>query len=124
LGRLLGLEGKVEFQLISGEDLQFIQEQWRKEFDYSETVNKLFSAAGRRFSMENAVQAIIYDDPILEASAAECEFSVDLAYKLLKTARAGFADLGRWGAKVQLDNDIAELIFKDINQAEHADTSQ
>lgn len=121
LTRLLATEKKVGFELIADEDLQFIQEQWRKEFDYSETVSKIVSAAGREFSMANAVKPIIYDDPILEESAAEFEFSVDLAYNLLRTVRAGFADLGRWGAKKQMDDDIANLIIKDVNQAEKAD---
>jgi hypothetical protein len=73
--------------------------------------------------MKNAAQAIIHDDPILEESAAEYEFSVDLAYTLLKTVRAGFADLGRWGARAQMDDDIAKLIIKDVNQADKADIS-
>lgn len=66
--------------------------------------------------MANTIRPIIYDDPILEECAAENDFPVDLAYSLLKTVRAGFADLGRWGVRVQMDDDIASLINADGSQ--------
>lgn len=57
---------------------------------------------------------------LLAKCALEAEFPYKLAQELLMTVQASFANLGRWGAKAELEHAITEIICKDVRQSEKA----
>lgn len=121
LSRLLDMEVQVGFELIADDDLRYIQLQWSKEFDYNDAALELATRHGRRMTMEHTDLPIPRNDTLLDACAVDADFPPELAHELLETVRNGYADIGRWGAKKQLEDALAELIKKDVRQAEKAD---
>lgn len=123
LERLLALEAEVGYSLISDGDLQYIQDAWDGEFDYSHTVNKLASRHGREVKMNSPRSRPLTqaDDALLEQCAVDADLSPAFAKELWETVRSQYTRLDRWGAKAELQRKLAELIEKDVNQAEAAD---
>lgn len=121
LERLLKIETQVGFTLIDDNDLRYIQQQWRKEFDYSDSTLELATRHGRKIEMENKSAPTPRDDALLEQCAVDADFPPELAHELLNIVRVRYAELGRWGAKKQLQDTLSELIIKDVRQAERAD---
>lgn len=121
LDKLFSTEKQVGFNLISDEDLVFIQQEWNKEFDYNNSVQSIALGYGRSISMgKNSIPKPRIDS-LLDSCAVEYDFPPELAHELLDKVRLSYADLGRWGAKKQLEDALAELIKKDVRQAEKAD---
>jgi len=121
--KLFELEIAVGFQLISDEDILFIQQEWTKEFDYADGAVAMARMHGRELSMIKADNMSSPHDEILERCAMESDFPPELATELIEKVRSSYADLGRWGAKRQLADAISELIRKDIRQSEKADSA-
>ncbi|MBV5276306.1 hypothetical protein JZU56_00205, partial [bacterium] len=121
LERLLALEKRVGYPLISDEDLQYIQNIWNSEFDYSHTVYKLTSHHGREVIMNTRPLQIQADDALLEQCAVDADLSPAFAKELWDTVRSQYTRLDRWGAKAELQRKLADLIEKDVNQALAAD---
>ncbi len=121
LERLLKIETQVGFTLIDDNDLRYIQQQWNKEFDYSDSTLELAARHGRKIEMENTSPPAPRDDALLEQCAVDADFPPELAHELLNIVRVRYAELGRWGAKKQLQDTLSELIIKDVRQAERAD---
>lgn len=121
LERLLALEQSVDFPLISDESLAFIQKAWQEEFDYSDMARQIACRFNRETAMDQALSPTQTDDPLLEASARDADFPLELAQRLLGTVKSRYAYLDRWGAKAELERDISALIDQDIKQARQAD---
>lgn len=120
---LLDLEAKMGFSLIEDDDLRYIQHQWSKEFDYSDSALHLAGRHGRSITMENTAASSPRDDALLDTCAVDADFPPELAHELLEKVRNSYADLGRWGAKQQLEDALSDLIKKDVRQAEKADAA-
>jgi DNA sulfur modification protein DndC len=120
LDRLLSLETQVKLTLIHDDELRTIQSTWSTEFDYNGTVSNLAARHGRKIVMENTGSYPPIEDALLEQCAVDADFPPELARLLLETTRQTYADLGRWGAKKQLQDNLCCLIEKDVNQTEAA----
>lgn len=123
LTKLFETEKTVGFELISNEDLNFIQLEWRKEFDYNDSVRSIALSFGREIVLDKTSPLKSSVDNILESCAVDHDFPPELAHELLDKVKKSYADLGRWGAKRQLEDALAELIKKDVRQAEKADAA-
>lgn len=123
LARLLEVEREVGFQLISDADIQYIQQEWNKEFDYGESAISLAKLHGRELSMKAIDDLHVPVDTILESCAVDADFPPELASALIEKVRRSYADLGRWGAKKELADAISDLIRKDVRQTEKADSA-
>lgn len=121
LKRLLALEAEVGFELITDEDLGFIQHVWTQEFDYSLSAYKLAAEYGRDVPMDAKPPLDSEDDLLLERCAASADFPVELARQLLETVKNKYTHLDRWGAKASLQAALTELIEKDVKQTHQAD---
>lgn len=121
LKQLLALEAKVGFELITDADICFIQHVWTKEFDYSLTAYKLAAEFGRNMPMDSKPATTTEEDALLERCATDANFPLDLARQLLEAAKSKYTHLDRWGAKADLQAALAELIEKDVKQAQLAD---
>lgn len=123
LERLLKMESEIGFELIDDGDLRYIQQQWRKEFDYNDNALEIAKRHGRSIDMANESLYSSEVDGLLEQCAVDADFPPELAHELITTVRARYAELGRWGAKQQLEDALSDLIVKDVRQAEKADTT-
>ena len=119
LDRLLATERQTGFPLISSEEIEYIQQEWSKEFDYSESANKIANTRGRGMSKapdENNQE----DEELLEKVAAANQISPELARQLLATAKQGYATLDVWGGKKSFQRELAEIVEKAVKQARQA----
>lgn len=123
LTKLFETEKIVGFELISDEDLAFIQQEWSKEFDYNDSVNSIALTFGRNIVMNKIHSPKSAIDTLLDTCAVDHDFPPELAHELLDKVKKSYADLGRWGAKKQLEDALADLIKKDVKQAEKADAA-
>lgn len=125
LERLLATEAIVGYPLIDDGDLQYIQNAWSGEFDYSHTVYQLASRHGREIDMNSLPlrPATPAEDSLLEQCAVDADLSPAFAKELWDTVRSQYTRLDRWGAKAELQRKLAELIEKDVNQAQTADAT-
>lgn len=121
LQRLLAMEARVGYPLIGDEDLEYIQDAWNIEFDYSDTVCKLASRHGREVKMNTRSSLMQAEDALLEQCAVDADLSPAFAKELWDTVRSQYTRLDRWGAKAELQKKLAELIEKDVSQAQTAD---
>lgn len=122
LERLLERERDVNFELISNEDLVYIQEQWTKEFDFSQTAYQLAIRYGREVNMmKKSTTEISADEDLLERLAIESDIHPDLPKELLRLVRCQFPSLDKYGAKSGLQTAVRDLIDKAVKQAYKAD---
>lgn len=123
LERLLEKERDVNFELVSDEDLVYIQEQWTKDFDFSQTAYQLAIRYGREINMTKKNTAdISLEEDLLERLAAESGVvHPDLPRELLRLVRVQFPSLDKHGAKSGLQIAVRDLIDKAVKQAYKAD---
>lgn len=122
LERLLKEERDVDFELISDEDLVYIQDQWTKDFDFSQTAYQLAIRYGREINMmKKSTADIPADEDLLERLAVESDVHPDLPKELLRLVRDQFPSLDKYGAKSGLQTAVRDLIDKAVKQAYRAD---
>jgi len=109
LERLLKLEAKVSMQLISDEELLYIQSIWSTEFDLNDTVIGLATKHRRVLSGGTPMPLNENEQTILEDIAAERGLNPDLVAKVLALEEE-FPNLDRWGARPDLRRKLSELI--------------
>jgi DNA sulfur modification protein DndC len=123
LSKLLAMEAVCGFELISDDDISYIQSEWSKEFDYTGEAITIARKFGRKLSVKKNMTVERPEDNLLDECAAQADFPPELARELLEKVRSSYTDLGRWGAKKQLLEAVSELIKKDVRQAEGADST-
>jgi DNA sulfur modification protein DndC len=122
LERLLAMESKVGFELISDGSLAYIRKVWRDDFDYKDDARRIAATFGREGAMqEYPIDGRPQEDRLLEQCALDADFPTELAQQLLQKVKGKYAHLDRWGAKTELQDDIRKLIEQDIQQAKTAD---
>jgi len=122
LEHLLKKERDVNFELISDEDLVYIQEQWSEDFDFSQTAYQLAIRYGREVNMmKKSTAEIPADEDLLERLAIESDVHPDLPKELLRLVRYQFPSLDKYGAKSGLQTAVRDLIDKAVKQAHKAD---
>ncbi|UOG92821.1 MAG: DNA phosphorothioation system sulfurtransferase DndC [Candidatus Thiothrix sulfatifontis] len=123
LKKLLETERKTGFELISDAELAYIQQQWISDFDYSnQSVSELVKPFGREVpALESLMPvAVSIEKDIIEKLAIENDLPSELLESLLQLGREAEGDMGRWGAKAELERKVGEFITKattQINQA-------
>lgn len=120
LREVLELERKVRQIIISEAELAYIQAQWSRDFDFSETAYKIAHEYGRdiRMDISNRSTGLAEEDLLLEQLAESYEIHPDLPFELLHLVRNKYPSLDLYGAKTGLEREIVALIEKAVAQAE------
>lgn len=122
LKKLLETERKIGFELISDDELTFIQQEWSKDFDNSLSISQLLEPFGREISMTDQTQSteVNVEMDIIEKLAIENDLSPELLGDLIKLGKEAENDMGRWGAKTELERKVGDFITKATTQSELA----
>jgi len=123
LERLLQTEQDVGRQLITDQEIDYIQRVWTKDYDLAETAIRLAERFGRKVEAVEQVALPLREQEILEELLAEYEISPELVKHLLYLVHDKYPSLEIWGAKAGLERDVAEAIAKVVELDEQADLS-
>ena len=120
LQRLLEVEKEVGIELISDDDIVYIQTIWSKEFDLS---NQRAIELASQYEREIAGGCSLIEknkySALIERVASRNEVSTDVIDALIKL-EAEFHNLHIYGARSNLRARINEIINKSLNQARSA----
>ena len=122
LRRLLEVEQEVEWELISNEEIVYIQQLWSEEFDLGERrAIDLANEFGR--DIEGGVAMARVDDhrDLIAAVAAKNEVSTDVIEKLI-SLEADFQNLHAYGARSKFRSRIDDIVEVALQQARVADS--
>ena len=121
LRRLLQVEQEVDIQLITDEELIYIQELWSEEFDLSERrAIDLANQFGRNIKGELEMTRANDHRELIATVAASNEVSVEVIEKLIGL-EGDFQNLHAYGARSQFRTRIGEIIDVALHQARMAD---
>jgi DNA sulfur modification protein DndC len=123
LGELLVLERKVGEELISDEEIAYIQAQWSADFDLKESALEIASKYGRRVEPMSNIDLPPLEQEVLEDLLAERHLDPELVDKLLSLVLHEHPDLRVWGSKAALQRDIEQAIQASATNSEAAETS-
>lgn len=115
LDELLSLEKEVGQQLISDEEINFIQRQWEQEFDLKESALLIAAKHGRLVGKMETDTLPPMEQNVLEELVAEHGISPDLVDKLLRLVLIEYPDLRVYGTKTALEKDLKEVIISYVN---------
>jgi len=118
LRELLDLERKVGQRLIDDQEIHYIQQAWRMEFDLKGEALEIASHYGRTIGPMEDLQLPDAEQQILEQLVAERGISPDLVERLLRLVLQDYPDLRVWGSKAALQRDIEEAISVSLAQEE------
>ena len=121
LKRLLQTEQDVGRQLITDQEILYIQRVWTKDYDLAESAVRLAEKFGRRVEAMDPITLPQREQEILEELLAEYEIQPELVYHLLSLVKHKYPSLEVWGAKTGLERDVAEAITKVVELDEQAD---
>ncbi len=122
LQKLLKTERQTGFELISDDELVFIQKEWHKDFDNSHSVSRLLEPFGREIPMTDNIASIDFnvESDIIEKLAVENDLSPELLEGLLRLGKEAEGNMRRWGAKTELERKVGDFITKAAKQIELA----
>lgn len=123
LGDLLALERTVGEELISDEEIAYIQAQWSADFDLKESALEIASAYGRRVEPMSNIHLPPLEQDVLEDLLAERHLDPELVDKLLSLVLHEHPDLRVWGSKAALQRDIEQAIQASATNSEAAETN-
>lgn len=109
LEQLLQREVTVGMELISDDEISYIQSFWSSEFDLNETAIDLAAKFGRTIERGTPMPLNEDEQSMLEDIAAERGLNPDVVSKVLGLEE-DFPNLDKWGAKANLRRQLAELI--------------
>lgn len=109
LERLLKNERTVGMQLISDDELGYIQSVWSSEFDLNDSVIALAEKFGRYSTGGAPMPLEENEQSILEDIAVERGINPDVIGKIL-ALEPDFPNLDRWGARPDLRRKLSDLI--------------
>lgn len=118
LRELLDLERKVGQRLIDDQEIHYIQQAWRMEFDLKDEALEIASHYGRTIAPMEDLQLPDTEQQILEQLVAERGISPDLVERLLRLVLQDYPDLRVWGSKANLQREIEEAISASLAQEE------
>ena len=117
LQRLLQVEKKVGIELISDDDIVYIQSIWSKEFDLSnQRAIKLASQYDRDIAGGYSLKVKNKYSELIETVASRHDVSTEVIETLINL-EADFRNLHIYGARSNLRARINEIINKALNQA-------
>lgn len=109
LTQLLEREKCVGLELISDDEIGYIQSVWSSEFDFNDTALQVASEYGRKCKRGTPMPLNETELTMLEDIAAERGLNPDLISKILEL-ETEFPNLDRWGARPELRRKLSELI--------------
>ena len=115
--RLLEVEKKTGIQLISEEEILYIQKLWSREFDLGESrAIDLANEFGR--DIDGGVEMTRIDNhrDLIETIAVKNEVSVDVIEKLI-SLEADFSNLHKYGARTEFRSRITDIVDVALRQA-------
>ena len=122
LDRLLSLEKKTVLSLVNDAELNYIQIEWAKEFDFQNRLaTDIALRYGRHFSMTEIKSNAILPEPedeLMEQAALENDINPDLLRQLLDIRRREYPSLDKWGAKINFEKSVGNLVEKAARQVE------
>ena len=118
---LLELEKKVGEELISDEEIAYIQTQWSADFDLKESALEIASSYGRRVDPMSNIDLPPLEQEVLEGLLAERDLDPELVDKLLGLVLHEYPDLRVWGSQKALQRDIEQAIRASATNAEAAE---
>jgi DNA sulfur modification protein DndC len=110
LEKLLETEKKVNQGLISDDEIQYIQQQWAKEFDLKESAIHIANRYGRNIKEMNELKLSESDQEIIDELIAKWELQPELVQSILFLVTKKYPSLDIRGAKINLQREIAEKI--------------
>lgn len=115
LDELLSLEKEVGQQLISDEEINFIQRQWEQEFDLKDSAFSIAAKHGRHVGEMEIALLPSTEQKVLDELVVEYGIAPDLVDKLLRLVMVDYPDLGVKGSKIALERDMEEIIVSYVN---------
>lgn len=123
LERLLQIEIKMDFQLISDAEIAYIHEVWTKEIDFEETALVLAKQYNREISEMKRSHRTSIEDTLLDDLFPHYEaLPPELIRHLLDLVKEQMPTLNTYGAKIQLTRDIKSAVERAIIQKETAES--
>lgn len=121
LRRLLEIEDAVDMELITDDEIIYIQKLWSKEFDLGERrAVDLANEFGRKIEGDFPMTLANNYRELIDAVAARNEVSVDVLEKLIDL-EADFKNLHTYGARPRFRRRIGEIVDIALKQARIAD---
>ncbi|MCB1753249.1 MAG: DNA phosphorothioation system sulfurtransferase DndC [Gammaproteobacteria bacterium] len=109
LARLFEQECAVGIQLISDDEIIFIQSAWSSEFDLNDSAIAVAAKYGRSVQRGTPMPLNDNEQSLLEDIAAEHGLNPDIVAKVL-ALETEFPNLDRWGARPDLRRKLSDLI--------------
>ena len=110
LSLLFETERKVGRRLISDREIRYIQHQWQKEFDITESAIHIANQYGRDIKKMNDFNLSSGDQEIVDDLIAGMELQPELINTILYLVTKKYAFLDVYGAKANLKREIANVI--------------
>jgi len=124
LKELLVLEQEVGEELISNEEIAYIQILWSADFDLKESALEIASAYGRRIDPMPRTDLPPMEHKVLDSLLAERDLDPGLIDKLLDLVLHKHPDLRVRGSKTALRRDIEQAIKASATNAESMEAGQ
>ncbi|MBF0566741.1 MAG: DNA phosphorothioation system sulfurtransferase DndC [Nitrospirae bacterium] len=123
LEQLLITEMEMNAQLISDEEIAYIQRVWSEDFDLSYSAYRISGTYGREIkNMRLPTTLSSKEQEILDGLLSEFEVQPDLIEKLLRLVTEDYPTLDFYGAKAALERDIKDAIEFDVVRDEMAES--
>ncbi|RJQ58935.1 MAG: DNA phosphorothioation system sulfurtransferase DndC [Desulfobacteraceae bacterium] len=118
LQKLLEVEHKVGILLIKDEEISFIQQQWREDFDAIESAYSIVRRYGRKVKKMNIISISSEEEELLNKLIVEYEIEETCVKELLNLATKTYPSFDNYGSKENFKKDIKRVIEKAIQQEE------
>jgi DNA sulfur modification protein DndC len=120
---LLGVEKEMGKELISDQEIAYINEIWTKEIDFQETALSLAAQFDREISEMKKSYRTSVEDKLLDDLFSEYEeLPPELVRSLMDLVKEELPSLNTHGAKIQLTRKIKEILERSVIQKETADS--
>jgi DNA sulfur modification protein DndC len=123
LSRVLLTEREVGRQLISDEEIRYIQEVWSREFDHGQSALEIAREHGRYVDPGEVGMSELptEEQEILDRLIAEHSLQPELIHKLVDLVLYDFSNLNVHGAQKGLKREIRAAIEKAVANEKGAD---
>lgn len=118
---LLILEQKVGEELISDNEIAYIQAQWSADFDLKDSALEIASAYGRKVAPMPNIKLPPVEQQVLDELLVGRNLDPDLIDKLLSLVLSEHPDLRVWGSKAALQRDIERVINASVTNTQAAE---
>lgn len=123
LAELLATEHAIQRQLITDEELEYIQNQWATDFGVGMSMQQIAQRYGRKIKAADRAKTMTpKDKELLSELAGEAELQEQWIEDLLYLVEHKYPSLEAWGARPAFEADIKKIIENAVGQQELADS--